>query len=250
MRRRSLASLMLSMAVFSFGCNGADQPNEPPEIRDGLQFEGAAIIAVGQSVQILLGAVNDADNDPLTFVFTAHRGRVDPEGPTKDPITAYTAPSAPGQDTVTVKVSDSQGGIATATRTFTVVTGPPTPAPDPGAVITAPEDGSLQGETVNMSGTITGRVPADTKLWTVVRVGGLFYPQSEALVVGDEWTGTARLGGTSGEVYDLIVAFVDEEAQDVFERWIEEGQRTGDFPGFPALPSGVSVQDSVQITQQ
>ncbi|MGH8904600.1 MAG: hypothetical protein ACRDYA_23680 [Egibacteraceae bacterium] len=96
-------------------------------------------------------------------------------------------------------------------------------------------------------------LPPATSIWTIVFVEGLYYPQRQALVIGDSWTGNAYLGGGSqdrGKTFNVLAVIVNEATNTVFTDWVTEADKTGQYPGMPSLPPGATVQDSVKVTLQ
>lgn len=255
---RNLAPLLvLAALVAAVGCGGGGTPppddNQPPVIVEGLSLVGVGVVEAGKSVSIQVGAVTDADNDPLVYDFTAARGKVEPAGPIADPVTRYTAPDQPGEDTVTVRVSDAKGGVATASLRFNIVASVvvPTPTDDGASVqITDPIDDATVPSEITAEGTASG-LEAGSTLWTVVHIGGLFWPQRQALVVGDTWTAQVFIGGgprDSGKQFDVLAVVTSTEADSAFLEWLRRGDQSGDFPGLFALPPGANIMDRITVT--
>lgn len=252
------ASLALLLGTVNCGGDGTSSPddNQSPVIVEGLSLVGVAVVEAGKSVPIQVGAVSDADNDPLVYDFTAVRGKVEPAGPIADPVTTYTAPDQAGEDTVTVRVSDAKGGVATASLRFNVVASVEATPPNDGAIdeasarITEPSDGSVVPSEITVEGTASG-IEAGSALWTVVHIGGLFWPQRQALIVRDTWTAQAFIGGgtqDSGKQFDVLAVLADGEADRAFLEWLQRGEETGDFPGLSVLPPGVNIMDRVAVS--
>lgn len=259
-----LASVVgLMTLVAAVACGGgdgtplADTPpadeNRPPVIDQGLSLVGGASIAAGESTVIQVGAVADPDQDALAYTFSATRGKVDPAGPTAAPQTTYTAPSSPGQVTVSVNVSDGKGGVATASLQFVVVVSlesTPDNGGGPSVEITDPADDSTVPSEVLMEGTASN-LDEGTVLWSVVHIGGLFWPQREALLIDEEWSAQAFIGAgseDSGKKFDLLAVSVDSDGTKIFTDWLDEGERTDNYPGFSTLPPNSRIGDRITVT--
>ena len=76
----------------------------------------------GEEVELSVTA-SDPDNDPLTYAWSAPSGRF--VGDTDEATATWEAGSTTGQVTLSVKVSDGQGGSATATVQVTVTNSTP-----------------------------------------------------------------------------------------------------------------------------
>ena len=131
-------------------------------------------------------------------------------------------------------------------------------APAPRAKITEPAHGAVVSSPVPVVGSASG-LPADGRIWTAVHTGGLFWPQAQAVVVGDEreasWTAQASLGRGDdtdhGNAFDILAVLADSEAEKVFVPWLDRGQgmtRGARFPGLSALPRGARILDRVTVT--
>jgi len=254
LHRVGVGCAAVAVILVTAGCGGGgDNANKPPVIRQGLALAGATQVEVNKTVDISVGAVDDPEGDPLVFSFSAVRGKVDPVGPVVNSGTKYTAPSDPGTDTVTARASDSRGASVTTSLTFNVVASLPQPnttVAGPQVKISGPASGSTQPSPVNVQGNASG-LSSGEKIWTVVFIDGLSYPQRAALLVGNNWTAAAYLGGgtkDSGKVFDILAVVVNEQADQVFTGWIARGDQTGSYPGFPSLPQGAMPKDRIQVT--
>ena len=90
-----------------------------PEINDAPQIisiqKSAAHVAPNESLQLTCVA-NDADNDPLTYIWTVNGGAINGSGSE----VAWTAPGSEGIFQITVNVTDDQGLSAQATTSILV----------------------------------------------------------------------------------------------------------------------------------
>lgn len=268
--RHLMVVLLSALVAAAVACGGENGPpeasltppggNSIPVISDtgGLGFVGTETIEEGETREVQLSGVDDPDNDPLTYVFTARRGSVDPGEPSADPATMYTAPRETGPDTITVTVRDGRGGVATTTLDFTVVVAgePTTDITDttdggagPSVEITDPADGAIVPPEVLVEGTAID-LQEGTVIWTVVQVGGLFFPQREAVLVRGDWTALAFIGGgpqDSGVRFDILAVIMDAGGAQQFVDWLDEGERTGQYPGLSSLPPNSEPAARVQV---
>lgn len=120
-------AIVLLFMVFSTNCGPIE--NHPPVIVNDKIAVSPSIVKTGSKVVLTVVRVEDPDNDPITYVWETHRGKV-PEGPRAESMIDYVAPNEPGDDVVKVTVSDGQGGVDEAVITIHVVcSGTPTPTP-------------------------------------------------------------------------------------------------------------------------
>jgi hypothetical protein len=187
----------------------------------------------------------EASGKELQFKWSAARGRV--SSPSA-PSVVYTAPSAAGQDTVTVEVTGA-GGTTVQSATFEVV-----PAAAPAEQNPTAQAVSItshhKDQTVSCEEPVQGRyAPSVTgPIWPVVYVGGRYHPQDEggqpATMSDGEWYGTVRFGdcsnpaGDEGRTFQLFVVTVDETANAAILKYFERTRKTGKYPGLIRLPKG------------
>lgn len=96
-------------------------------------------------------------------------------------------------------------------------------------------------------------VPDDKFLWVVLNPeGSLFWPQISSLQVNPrsgDWSQAFYVGpegGDYGKRFDVMILLCDETANNVFTKWQQEGERSGNYPGI-ALPVGCKVLDIVSV---
>ena len=124
-----IAALAFGFTALFSGCGSNPTPtpsNRPPVVVEGIRLP-IQILEAGQTVTLGLVAVTDPDGDALVFSWSAGRGTVNPSGPVAQSSVEYTAPSTPGQETVTVTINDGQGGVTSDSLTFNVVVAATTP---------------------------------------------------------------------------------------------------------------------------
>ena len=107
--RLNLAAIILSAIL----CSSCIQSNNYPVI-SSLEAEKARVAPSG-SCEVKCVA-SDADNDSLTYTWSATGGTVSGAGP----VTTWVAPDIPGTYTITVKVTDGRDGEATSQLTIDV----------------------------------------------------------------------------------------------------------------------------------
>ena len=111
---------------------------------------------------------------------------------------------------------------------------------------------------VLVKGSASG-LPDDGRIWTAVHTGGLFWPQAQAVLIGNgrgaSWTAQASLGGGDssdhGRAFDVLAVLADSEAEREIVVWLARGRgqkRGAQFSGLSALPTGTRILDRVTVT--
>jgi len=283
------------------------EENRPPVIVLGVQLP-TGVVEAGQTVTLRVGSVNDPDNDAVVYIWKANVGTIEDPGPQGDPTVRYTAPSTPGEDTVTVIISDGKGGITSDSVRFNVVVAQPPPSPPPSTPIPTPEPTPTPTATPTQTPTLTPTptltatpIPAPTNtptpefclvtitepadksgvlmeisvrgtattvcregdpLWVLVEIGGRQWPQLAPLTLfprsGTDdlgWFVTALVGieGDAGKTFGILVISTTQEIDQEFTNWFEEGDRTGQFPGFiprDLVRKGAEVKTGISVTRR
>ena len=257
---RSTAILLASLLLISALVGGCAPPQ--PTRLGKISVEPSTILAGGTATLTV-----DAQGTDLKFKWTATRGRL---SSSNTPSVLYTAPDAPGSDTVTVEVSGKGGTtvqnitlqvikptpVATATRTpipTRVVPSPipsPTRTPQPLAWIVSP----TSGYRVAQFTTVTGgyRDDLQDELWVFVQNGydGQYYPQANnpckresTFKQNGKWQVHATIGGDADQnkPFNLLLTTANVAAHkfltDQMQAWCESKS----FPGFKELPPGLTV---------
>jgi len=104
------ASLLLSVFLFT-SC----KKNSAPVVASVLV--NPAAVDPGSMASVTVTAT-DADGDPLTYVYTVNGGAISGSGP----AVSWIAPSTSGAYSLTVNVSDGQGGVGMGSGALTVNT--------------------------------------------------------------------------------------------------------------------------------
>jgi hypothetical protein len=99
--------------------------------------------------------------------------------------------------------------------------------------IDSPSDGDTVGTRIAVRGGVHD-VPDSYHLWIAHRVdpGGLLWPKDAEITLDDRGYFEVYVyeGGASPRLY-VTLLLVTAEANAAFERWLEEGSRTGHYPG-------------------
>ncbi len=105
--------------------------------------------------------------------------------------------------------------------------------------ISAPQDGETVGTRIAVRGGVRN-MPPQYHMWVAHRVDrdGLLWPK-EPKIIPDEnghFDVYVYEGGSSPRVYVTLLLTTDAANAD-FERWIDEGRRTGHYPGLRPSPN-------------
>jgi len=101
------------------------------------------------------------------------------------------------------------------------------------------------GDVVDMEEQITGiakNIPEGSEVWVVIRIGKIYYPQSDFTIDKDgSWVCNARFGGVNddGKDFEIIVLFADRDANNEF---MNKGE-------FTSLPTGAKEYDRITVTR-
>ncbi len=99
-----------------------------------------------------------------------------------------------------------------------------------------PIDGSLVNRSMVAKGDILS-LPEYSWLWLVIEIGNLKFPKEPNIKVsGNRWEGVAFEGGTPPDnKFNLSLYVVGEEGNKQIKSWLEEGSRTGSYPGLTIM---------------
>ena len=205
--------------------------------------------------------VDDPGGAPLEFKWTSTRGTFH-EAVTKAPSNIYTAPPRGGVDTITVEVV---GGKAPARLTIQTEVAEPASADAPASAssqaasieppvvsIAQPAADSTVAPSALAHGTARGGSSA-AHLWVVINPIGEpgWWPQGGPLAPvpprGD-WDQQVSFGGSAGQRFRMAVVLASDAAHRAFSIYLEEGERTGKYPGKP-LPAGATILTSVDVVK-
>lgn len=105
------------------------------------------ILRIGEQTQVTVKATCNPPCDPtqLTYAWRAEYGSITPAGRTDQHTITYTAPAAPGTDTVYVTVYDNQGNSVESKSSLITIISDDTPPPESYSVsISEPKTGSVE----------------------------------------------------------------------------------------------------------
>lgn len=94
-------------------------------------------------------------------------------------------------------------------------------------------------------------VPGDVGLWVVVEHGGYYWPQRRAVRFGTTWVGHARIGSgavDAGKTLQVLAVLVNQQADSLFQEWLDAGNRLHDYPPLSGLPSGARAEAGAAVT--
>lgn len=111
-----------------------------------------------------------------------------------------------------------------------------------GSTPNEPRHGSLRGQIQQpesdatvprqfiVEGTIFGR---HRRLWLIERIGAMHWPKEPELKPKDgKWTGEVNEGGYPPEGrFELLLVDVSDETASALLTWLQDGHRTGHYPG-------------------
>lgn len=122
---------------------------------------------------------------------------------------------------------------------------PPAQAQSLRASIDQPTDGARVSGPIEVIGTLSGPLPANTQLWIVLKQDGLMWPKDPPVeVIGQNWSKSVDVGG-SGR-YTLVLMLVGKAGQGQITRWIRHGMATHSFPGLTQIHGVVLAQVSIE----
>jgi len=125
---------------------------------------------------------------------------------------------------------------------------PPLPPPVLDIKITTPKIDEEVPMGITVEGTISGELPQGRYMWVVINPHtspGQWWPQGGRVQPwGGRWNAPAILGREKedqGVKFDIAAIHVNEKDDEYFRTYLENGARTGDYPGKPLPPSSLIV---------
>jgi hypothetical protein len=270
----SYRSTMMWLAGLVLVCGLAVGCASPQPTRLGKISIEPATVFVRETASLAI----DAQGADLKFKWTATRGKL---SSSNAPSVIYTAPDAPGPDTVTVEVS-GRGGTMVQSITLQVIR--PTPAAPPTltrptsqpiptltasptrsatatptalAWITTPAANSTAAQYTMVMGGYRADLSED--IWIVVQgIDGKYYPQSMDACRGDptpkkngRWELRITLGspGDAGQRFGLLLTTANAEASRFMADEMKGWCQTDSFPGLSNLPPGVQEIQRLSLTR-
>jgi hypothetical protein len=124
--------------------------------------------------------------------------------------------------------------------------------PCPSVAINTPSSNARMPRDFAVSGTSSGKM-GEWSLWLVVNPVNEegWWPQGARLTPvppNGSWRRQVYLGGTLDQHFQIGVACASPEADRDFVAYLEEGQRTGEYPG-RTLPVGARILTAVEVIQ-
>ena len=109
---------------------------------------------------------------------------------------------------------------------------------------------------VTIAGTISDELPKGRYMWVMINPHtspGQWWPQGGRVEPwSGRWNAPAILGREKedqGVQFDIAVVVVDEKDDEYFRTYLEEGERSGDYPGKP-LPPSVIIVDRITVKRK
>lgn len=121
--------------------------------------------------------------------------------------------------------------------------------------ITYPYNDALVEITEMVRGT-SQEIPEEHAIWIVIypHVAGRYYPQNNpADVQADgDWTSLIAIGieDDVDKKFDIIAALANQEAQDVFNAYLEQAKGKATWPGLEKLPTGTEIYARITVTRK
>ena len=91
----------------------------------------------------------------------------------------------------------------------------------------------------------TAKLGPSAIAWLAVQKGNLFWPKEPGILESGRWKRVVFEGGPPGSL-DLVLIAVSRDTDRAIRAWLEDGKRTGSFPGL--LLSDYEVLDTVRLT--
>lgn len=113
--------------------------------------------------------------------------------------------------------------------------------PPPLGDIASPAMSARVGTTFEVRGTAS-EIPEAHALWIAVQVDNLLWPKIRVPDTRGTFMVTVSEEGERDRRFALALLVVSPRGARFIARWLEEGGRTGDFPGIASIP-GTSVLD-------
>lgn len=121
--------------------------------------------------------------------------------------------------------------------------------------INLPQNNEGVEQNINMEGTFSGDL-LSLHLWPIVHPKGSsgWWPQNSEIIPdpsNGNWEASVRLGNT-GDVdkkFDIIIILATENAHESFNKYIQTGKETNNYPESP-LPSGTRILAKVTVIRK
>jgi D-alanyl-D-alanine carboxypeptidase len=113
-------------------------------------------------------------------------------------------------------------------------------SPPPAGRFLAPKSGEQVTQVFTVEGSLSA-IPSGHHVWVAVQIGDLLWPKTEVPAQTQHWTRPIHEGGAPGESFSLALLMVDATANDQILAWLDNGQRTGDYPGISRVFGSVQL---------
>lgn len=115
----------------------------------------------------------------------------------------------------------------------------------PRGQILVPVEGSPVPQRFTIKGTLKA-IPKRSHVWIGVQVANLLYPKVPEITTRGTWVWEfTEAGDLPDRRFSLVLLLVDETGQQEISRWLQEGSRTGTFPGMSPRVRGFRALDAV-----
>lgn len=256
--------ILMSMSLVLTGCGAESTSISPPVVT--LNVSPGREVPEGDGVAIVL---ETDPYEPLDWEWTVTGTSGGTLNINVGENVVYTA-GKEGVDIVEAKAEMEDGTTLKQTVTINViatvesVTVTETPIKAETLLPTKVTLTSLQdGQKVPCMNIASGTYPIDLEeyIWPVVYITGRFYPQDEggkaAQKIDGKWYQTVRFGdcddpqaSNAGAQFQLIIITANASANAEFERYLTNAQKTGNWEGMLALPSGADEQLRIVVTRE
>ena len=127
---------------------------------------------------------------------------------------------------------------------------------DPVIKITNPANEETVSSSIFVNGTFSGETPVDQYAWVVINPRDStkqFWPQGGNHIkpINQKWSLMAIIGGNQdrGKKFDIIVISVDNETDIDFSNWVNQGDKTGNYPS-KEFPENATIMDKITVIRK
>ncbi len=118
---------------------------------------------------------------------------------------------------------------------------------EPRGAITFPKDGGFVGQVLSAEGTLRD-IPSDQHIWLAVQVGNLLFPKEPEISPDSHWlVQSIEAEYPRGSQLSLALLMVGSQGQQQIERWLAEGESTGEFAGLKAITDSKRLDTATEL---